>query len=318
MWPLGLAAIGGLLAGVYLLHEASVERREAEADEPPLKRASVGVIKLGAQFAESHGIADEPASATQWAPRAPAYGRVVPNPKTTSEVRSAFAGTLRTERDHAWPGLGTRVTAGQVLGRVDVRVGPTERLDLLTKVNEAKAREKGAEELVRIQQERLTRLESAGRGVPQSEVDTARTQFTDAKTQLATARASVREWEKALDAINRLDKVDAAWTQPLVAPATGDVIELMGRPGMSVEPGGVVARIVDFRFALIRLEIPPEALTAGPPQAADLIATQTGPPALAGASNRPAPSAPVKTLTARLIGEAPQVEVNLAIRRFLV
>jgi hypothetical protein len=310
-WPLGLAALGGLLAGVYLVHEASLARRAAEADEPPPKRAAAGVIKLGAEFAASHGLADEPARATQWARRVPAYGRVVPNPRAASEVRSAFPGTLRAAPDRPWPGLGTRVQAGELVGRVDVRVGPTERLDLLTKLNEAKARQKGAEELVRIQQDRLNRLVAAGGGVSQSEVDTAQAQLTDAKTQLATAQASVREWEKALDAISRQgDQTDAAWTQPLTAPAAGEVVELTGRPGMAVEPGGVVARVVDFRFALVRLEIPPEALAEGPPPTVELLANPPAPPALAGASNRPEPESPARPLPARLVGATPQVEVN--------
>ena len=310
-WPLGLASLGGLLAGAYLVHEASAARREAQKEEPPPKRASAGVIKLGAEFAESHGLADEPARAAEWAKRVPAYGRVVPNPRAASEVRSAFAGTLRPAPDRPWPGLGTGVKAGEVIGRVDIRVGPTERLDLLTKLNEAKARLKGAEELVRLQQDRLNRLESAGGGVPQSEVDTARAQLTDAKTQQATAQAAVREWEKALDAINRQgDQTDTTWTQPLSAPTAGEVVELTGRPGMAVEPGGVVARVVDFRVALVRLEIPPEALATGPPQSVDLLAHQLAPPALVGASNRPDPEPPGRTLTARLVGVAPQVEVN--------
>src|SRR5262249_41249645 len=100
------------------------------------------------------------------------------------------------------------------------------------------------------------------------------------------------------------------WTQPLVAPAAGEVVELTGRPGMAVEPGGGVARVVDFRFALVRLEIPPEALTAGPPPSVELIANQSAPPALAGPANRPDPAPPGRTLTAKLVGAAPQVEVN--------
>src|SRR5262245_46669272 len=110
-WLLGLAVVGGLLAGAYLAHEAGVARRAAEKDEPPPRRAAAGVIKLGAEFAESHGLADEPARATVWAKQVPAYGRVVTNPKATSEVRAAFAGTLRAAPDRPWPGLGTRVTA---------------------------------------------------------------------------------------------------------------------------------------------------------------------------------------------------------------
>lgn len=311
-WLLALGAVGGVLWAAYLVHDRSRSQRAEEADpaEAP-KRAANKVIKLGAELAESHGLTDEPAAAIDWAKRVPAYGRVVPNPRATTELRAALAGTLRVAPDGSWPTLGTAVKAGQVLGYLDIRVGPQERLDLLTKLNEAKARLQGAEELVRIQQDRLGRLESAGGGVPQSEVDATRTLLTDARTQLATAKAAVKEWEAALDAINRQGgRTDTTWTQPLTSPAAGEIVELAGRPGMTLEPGGMVARVVDFRFALIRLELPPEALAAGPPAEVELLAAATVPPALEGATNRPAPDAPVRTLVARLAGTAPHVEVN--------
>src|SRR5205085_1572927 len=110
-----------------------------------------------------------------WEKRAAAYGRVVPNPRAAAEVRAAFAGVLRADPDHGWPTLGARVKAGQVLGRLDVRVGPQEWLDLATRLAEARLKQKGAEDLVRVQKERYDRLRGAGAGVSQSEIDTART-----------------------------------------------------------------------------------------------------------------------------------------------
>src|SRR5438270_13425920 len=96
------------------------------------------VVKLGAKLAESHGIKDEPALAVTWAKRVPAYGRVVPNPRATSDVRAAFAGTVRAGPDGVGLTPGAWVKAGETLGWLDVRVGPQERLDLLTRLNEAR------------------------------------------------------------------------------------------------------------------------------------------------------------------------------------
>jgi len=83
-----------------------------------------------------------------WQQRTPVYGRVVPNPLATAELRSAFAGTLRAAPDSAWPAPGRRVRAGQVLGWVDLRIGPQERLDLQVKLREATARLLGAEKVI--------------------------------------------------------------------------------------------------------------------------------------------------------------------------
>jgi hypothetical protein len=311
-WPLVLIALAGFWALAYQIHNHIRHQRTAEAgDSAPPKRAANAIIKLGAALAESHGLTDEAARAVQWTKRVAAYGRVVPNPRGLSEVRVAFAGTLRSTSDTPWPLLGARVKAGQVLGWLDIRVGPQERLDLLTRLNEARFKERGSEELVRLQQERVDRFRAAGAGVSQAELDSALTQLTEARTQLATARAAVKEWQDALTAIDQhAQRKATTWSQPLTAPADGEITELAGRPGMTVEPGGVVARCVDFRFALLRLEVPPEVVADGPPAHVELFANSAVPLALEGATNNPDPRSESPSFPGRLVGAAPQVEVN--------
>jgi hypothetical protein len=144
-------------------------------------------------------------------------------------------------------------------------------------------------------------------------MDAIQTQLTEARTQLATAKAVVRDWENALETITQqAERKESTWHQSLTCPGEGEIIEIQGRPGMVVEPGTLVARIVDFRQALVRLEIPPEALTAGPPASVELLAARSAPasPALDGTSNRPEPASPPPTVPARLVGPAPQVETG--------
>jgi multidrug efflux pump subunit AcrA (membrane-fusion protein) len=310
-WLGSLTVLAGLLGLVYLIQERSRKERAAAVEPEPPKRAANKIIKLGVQLAKSHGLADEPAVAVQWVQRVEAYGRVVPNPKATAEVRTAFAGTLRADPEHGWPALGSWVSAGQVIGRLDIRVGPQERLDLLTKLNEARIKQKGADEHVRLQRERVERYEKAGKAISRAELDNAQKDFNEAKTQLAQAVAAVKEWQHALAAIDSQGNGKGkTWSQALTAPASGEVVELTGRPGMVMEPGGVVLRLVDFRFALVRLELPPEALTTGPPREVDLFTTKPSPLALESAANRPEPPGPPPLHRARLVGAAPQVEAG--------
>jgi hypothetical protein len=314
-WVAALSLLAGLFTLAYVIQERARDRRESQAASDttePRKWAANKAIKLGAELAASHGIEDEPARAANWEKRAAVYGRVVPNPRAVVEVRVAFAGILRAASDRGWPALGERLNEGQVLGWLDVRVAPQEQLDLTTKLAEARLKQKGAEELVRVQQERYDRLLGAGAGVSQSELDTARTQLTEARTQLETARAAVATWHEALDAISgQAQRKGKTWSQPLTAPAAGEVSELAGRPGMAMEPGGLVARLVDFPHVLVRLEVPPEALAVGPPGEVELAATWgPTPPALEGAPNRPLAAGPAPTLKGRLAGPAPKVEVS--------
>jgi hypothetical protein len=304
-WSVALAVVAGLVAVAYVVREQR-SPEGAGGDTATPRRVQNNVVKLGARLAESYGLKDEPAQAAKWQPRLTVYGRVVPNPRATVEIRAPFAGTLQTTTGREWPALGNSVKAGQPLGRLDIRVGPQERLDLGIKLNEARITERGAEEVFAIRQERLSRLQSAGVSISRSERDEALVQFTEAKTQLAKAREAVRQWQDALDQVNRQgDRKDALWSQSLTAPAEGQITELAARPGMAVEPGGLILRLVDFRRPLVRLDIP---LSAGPPASVELGVVSAGAPSLEGPSNRPEPEKHAALVPAVLVGAAPQVE----------
>jgi hypothetical protein len=308
-WVVALALLAGLFAAAYLVHQHARRERAEEAETDTVqvpRRVENSVVKLGARLAEAHGIKDEPAGAVSWQRRLPVYGRVVPNPRATAEVRVPFAGTLRGLDGLA---LGSRVAGGDLLGWVDVRFGPQERLDLQTKLVEAKAKQQGAEEVVKIQQERVERFQSVSApALARNELDQALVHLAEARTQLNAARAIVKEWQAALAALDRADRKGAAWSQPLTAPAGGEVTELPARPGMTVEPGTVVARVVDFRSALVRLDLPPVVLEAGPPARVELFALPAVPPALAGPTNRPGAGPPPRPVLAAFLGGAPQVD----------
>ena len=132
-----------------------------------------------------------------------------------------------------------------------------------------------SEEVFKIQQERLQRIQSleAPGAIARADLDQALVQLSDARTQLATAKAAVQQWQDALAEINgQGERTETTWTQPLKAAAAGEITDLAGRPGMALEAGGLVARVVDFRRALVRLDIPSEALASGPPAEVELFA----------------------------------------------
>src|SRR5215831_10697951 len=257
-WPVAGAALACLLGAAFLVNDWMKREREKEAEqgEQP-QRADHGKIKLGKELAESYGIEDEPAQSTVWYQRVTVYGRVVPNPQATLEIRSPFAGTLRADPDHPWPATGRLVRAGHKLGILDIRAGPQERLDIQAKLAEARNKQDGAESVVKIQEEKLERLlKSGAESLVRHDLDAARVSVAEARTQLATARAAVDLWQKALDTLDkRGDRANSDWSEPLTAAADGEVTELAARPGMAVEAGGLIARLVDFRRPLVRLEL---------------------------------------------------------------
>jgi multidrug efflux pump subunit AcrA (membrane-fusion protein) len=305
-WLIALPLLGGLLgAGVWYHLET---RTPPEADNTSKRNDSPGEITLKQSQAEVF-IDLEPAKAIEaWYEPVTVYGRVVGNPSATVELRAAFAGTLR-QAGGAWPAPGQWVKAGDLLGWVDVRVGPQERLELQNKLGEAQLRLAGAEETRDIQQTRVKRLKAAGSSVPLRELQDAEVLLTEARTQENVARAAVELWKSALKEINRHgpDKV-GTWSQPLSAPAAGEVAELAVQPGVAIETGGLILRLVDSRQCLVRLDLPPETLVRGPPPTVELLAAATPPPALRGARNQSTATRPPPPITAILVGPAPGLD----------
>jgi hypothetical protein len=181
------------------------------------------------------------------------------------------------------------------------------RLDLQGKLNEARTKHQGARLALKIQEERMARLKAAGPSVPVRELEEAHVQYTDATTQEAVARGTVDLLQDSLTEIDRPgQRKTMTWSQPLKAPGSGEVAELAARPGMAVEAGALVARLINFREALVRLDIPTEALVQGAPAAVDLTAIPT--PAPAGTRNQLSPSSPPRKVRASRICPAPQLD----------
>jgi multidrug resistance efflux pump len=264
-WPATLAGLAGLLGGAYSLHNWMQTEHAAE----PAERTSGERVRDGRRLnirsavAQSLGLVDQKAEAAAWAERVTAYGRVVPNPLASTEVRSPSAGTLRVQAGQAWPRPGEMVAAGRVVGLLVPRFGPLDRLDFQAKLNEAKLKFEGAGQVLQIQQDKLDRLKKVGTPeiVARRELDEALVQVAEARTLQATSKAAVDLWQKALDGAGRQGN-DPAWSVPLTAPAAGEVTEVLAVPGAVVEAGAVVVRVVDFQQPLIRLDLPREV--AGP------------------------------------------------------
>ncbi len=315
-WLLTLALLSGLCAAAYFVHgEMQVERaREASGDKVQSpRRARDGIVDLGVEMAERLGVQDEAAKAVPWSEQVPVYGRVVPNPRATSEVRSPFPGTLRANSEKPWPAPGQWVRSGEVLGLVDVRVGPQERLALQNTLNDARLKYQGVQEVLKVQEDRVKRLKKleSGEVISRKELDDALVALADAKTQVATTKASVELYEKALERIGGGEvSKDSPWQQPLTAPGDGEVTQLLGRAGMAVEAGSVVLQLVDFRRPLVRLDFAPLVLREGAPLKLTLYPVSATPSPAAGILDQPEGADRTPPARATLIGPAPQIDLS--------
>jgi|GEM_PF-5010536 len=313
-WVMALGLIGGLISVAYWVNGQMQSERAREGEEERVqspRRTKDGVVELGIEEAGRYGLEDGPTRAVSWTVRVPVYGQVVVNPRAVVQVRSPFAGTLRAASGTPWPAPGRWVRFGQTLGWIDIRVGAQERLALQDNLNNARLKKQGAEKVVMIQRERVNRIESVTRSqiVPGQQLDDAKVLLAEAETQLAIATAAADLWRKALEEVDRPGhRETTTYTQPLVSPGEGEVTELSARPGMSIEPGDVVAQLVDFRRMLVRLEIPPELLASGPPGPLRLQAIAAGVASPGGIVPTTATTEPRPAVEAIPIGPAPQVD----------
>jgi hypothetical protein len=313
-WVVALGLIGGLLSVAYWINVQMQSERVREGEEDRVqspRRTRDGVVELGTEEARRYGLAEAPARALPWTERVPVYGQVVANPRAVVEVRSPFSGTLRAAPDTPWPAPGRWLRSGDTLGWIDIRVAAQERLTLQDNLNNARLKKQGAEKVVVLQRERVNRVESVSRSqiVPGQQLDDAKVLLAEAETQLAIATAAIELWRRALEEADRPGHRETApYSQPLVSPGDGEVTELAARPGMSIEAGGLVAQLVDFRRMLVRMEIPPELLTAGPPGPLRLQASAASPARLAGIVPATAQADPPPTVEAIPVGPAPQVD----------
>jgi multidrug efflux pump subunit AcrA (membrane-fusion protein) len=207
-WALALGLAAGLLFGLWLVREKLQGERPGEGQQgEQARRSRDGIVDLEEDEAERYGLDVAPARAVEWYDRVTVEGRVIPNPRATAEVRSPFAGTLRAAPGKDWPALGRQVEADQILGLVDVRVGPEVRLDLENKLAEARIKQRGAEEEVKLQQSRADSLKAvtSQQIISRAELDAALVQLAQAKNQLATAKAAAELWQKAFAEIGRHD-----------------------------------------------------------------------------------------------------------------
>jgi biotin carboxyl carrier protein len=308
-WPAALAVSAGLLALAFVIHAAvKSEREEEDRDKVPRekKERKPGEVRIDS---DKDDYPVEVARRVKgWTEPVTVFGRVVPNPRATSEVRSPFAGTLRKD-PAGWLIPGQMVRGGQTVGWVDVLLSPQERLDLHNKLLEARQQELGAAKARVILEKRVKRFEGASRSLPPRELEDALVQLREVTTKEETAKAAVKVWTQALAETDHPPRPkESRWTRPLTAPAAGEVTDLLAQPGTAVATGAVVARVVDFRRLVVRLDLPPDLLNRGPQSPVEVRAGRSRPRALSGARNQPLSGTVGHTVLATLLRQAPQVD----------
>lgn len=184
-----------------------------------------------------------------------AYGRLEEDPARAFILRAPVAGTLASEA--GWPRVGQVVSGGQLIGTIEPRFTPMEQLDLLSRLNAARAQAQEAAaslaaERTSLDQKRL--LHDRDRIVSDRSLAESQARVKVEEARLQSAEQMVRLLETSASAVPAT--APSLRAVPLTAAQGGEVVEVLARPGEAVDSGQALLRLARFDSLLARVELP--------------------------------------------------------------
>ena len=228
--------------------------QKKQADPAVVTRTPEGdpLVRIGQAAQARIGLETAAVSPAFLQPQVIAYGHLEEDPSQSFVVRSPIAGTIQLTKDRSWPSIGEVVSAGQILGAVEPRIAPTDRIALTTQLANARSdadSATAAEGAARAAFERARVLNADNKNVSDRVLDEARSRLESERARLSSARTTVRTLENSLQASGPV-------ASALTIDVGGTVVETMARPGESVEAGLPLLRVSRLDRLVARIDLP--------------------------------------------------------------
>ena len=262
-WIIAVVLAGGAIVALSFAfmegREEIAREREREAPikvAPRISRNAEGDVVITLDAETQKRIALETATLIAYTvrPEVAAYGRVLEDPEAAFVVRAPIAGILRASPGRNWPSIGETVPDGVSIGTIEPRLAPIERVDLVTRISDARADVEAAEARVNAARagfERARILNADNKNVSDRALQEAEASLKVEEARLAAARRNVAELEAAAAR-------QAAGTTPMPLPVArgGEVVEILARPNETIESGQPILRVARFDRLLVRVDVP--------------------------------------------------------------
>lgn len=226
-------------------------------------------VELDAAAQQRAGIRTQVLAMKSVAPEIVAYGRLEEDPAGSFALRAPISGTLRVATGRVWPRIGEHVNAGRIVGMIEPRFTPGERIGFNTQLTVARSELSASTASVsaaRAAFERARLLNADNKNVADRVVQEAEAHL---RSEEARAKSAV-ETVQALDA--SLTSAGASAARTLTTDRYGDVVEILAQPGESVEPGTSILRIARLDTLLARIDVP-----VGDPVAPNFVRARIAP-----------------------------------------
>jgi hypothetical protein len=244
-----------------ILQSCKSEPATQEEQKAPVKTASrVSRTKdgdpqltLDAAAQKLAGLQTQALQSQMLQPEVVAYGRLEEDPSQSFVLRAPAMGVLLASPGGDWPRVGGKISGGTVVGRIEPRFAPSDRIALNGQLGNARSEVNANTAEVtaaKASYERLRTLNADKKNVSDRAVEEALARLQGAEAKLKAATDTVRLIESSLQSAGPAEE------KPLVLPHEGDVVEVMAQPGETIESGAPILRITRLDRLVARVEIP--------------------------------------------------------------
>lgn len=234
------------------------EKEHGKATAQAVKRVSQTaagepLIRLDADSQARMGLRTETLKPYAMEPEIVAYGKLEEDPSRSFVVRAPIAGTLHFAAGRDWPSIGQHLGEDAVIGVIEPRLMPAERISLTNQLATARSELSASTASVaaaRAAYDRAKILNEDNKNISDRALEEARARLSAEEARLKAATDAVELLENSLQAAG------PASIKPLTVERGGDVVEIMAQPGESIEPGSPILRIARLDRLLARVDVP--------------------------------------------------------------
>lgn len=256
MGTVALLAVLGLFAFFLRTRSAHSAEDQDEEAKPAVHAKNPGghaAVQLSAASQNELGIRTQILASQQQSPELVAYGRLEEDPSRSFVLRAPISGILHYASGRDWPSIGQNLANGAVIGMIEPRFTPAERVALYSQLATAESELASSTASASASQEAYNRtriLNADNKNVSDRALQDARSRLEGDQARLRAAQETVRQIKAALQSS------DPTGTRPLVVERGGEVVELIAQPGESIEPGSPILRVARMNDLLARIQIP--------------------------------------------------------------